>query len=96
MKETHKAKLHEVTKNVSKIRERVLEQVITLSTSSFGLVAALAWNDLIKETIEMYIKPYLGASSGIISKLLYAVIVTILAVFITVQLSRMQTKTEKE
>ena len=59
-----------------------------LVTSGFGLVSALAWNELIKETVDIYIKPYFGESSGLISLLVYALLVTALAVFITYQLSK--------
>ena len=79
----------EVKKNKEKkFRQEMLHQLITLSTSGFGLVAALAWNEVIKETVENYIKPFIGGSSGIISLFIYALIVTILAVGVTYNLSR--------
>lgn len=62
--------------------------MVTMMANSLGLVAALAWNELIKETVEAYIKPLTGASSGMISLLIYAVIVTVLAVLVTYNLSR--------
>lgn len=74
------------------IHKDVLKQITTLSTSAFGLVAALAWNSLIQEIVATYIKPYIGAGSGIISLLIYAVIVTVLAVVVTLQLSKLQEK----
>ncbi|OGM21375.1 hypothetical protein A2955_04330 [Candidatus Woesebacteria bacterium RIFCSPLOWO2_01_FULL_37_19] len=52
------------------------------------MVAALAWNELIKEFINVYIQPIFGASSGMISLLIYAVFVTLLAVIVTYNLSR--------
>lgn len=70
----------------------VLKQMLTLSTSGFGLVAALAWNELIKELVTQYIKPLAGASSGAITLLLYAVIITILAVTVTYNLTRLINK----
>lgn len=74
------------------IHKDVLKQITTLATSAFGLVAALAWNSVIQELVTTYIKPYIGAGSGIISLLIYAVIVTILAVLVTLQLSKLQEK----
>ena len=62
----------------------VLSQMLTLMVSSFGLVAALAWNEVVKTLVESYIKPYFGLSSGLISLLLYAIIITIITVVITV------------
>lgn len=74
------------------IHKDVLKQITTLATSAFGLVAALAWNSVIQELVVTYIKPYIGAGSGIISLLIYAVIVTVLAVLVTLQLSKLQEK----
>ncbi|MAG59291.1 hypothetical protein CMO96_00675 [Candidatus Woesebacteria bacterium] len=70
--------------------------MLQLATAGFGLVAALAWNEAIKATINEYIKPYIGGDSGIISLVIYAVIVTVLAVVITLQLARLSRKFEKE
>ncbi|NCO43941.1 hypothetical protein GW889_00205 [Candidatus Berkelbacteria bacterium] len=57
-------------------------------TSAFGLVAALAWNDLIKRVIDRYISP----GSGVISQLIYAVIVTTLLVAMTVEMGKIAEK----
>lgn len=75
-----------------KIHREITKEVLKLSTSAFGLVAALAWNELIKEVVTMYIKPLVGGASGIISLLIYAVIVTTLAVIVTINLSRLTNK----
>lgn len=66
-----------------------LKQMLALSTSAFGLVAALAWNQLIQDVVTTYIKPHVGVGSGTISLLIYAIIVTLLAVFITYNLTRL-------
>lgn len=65
----------------------VVRQMLTLATSGFGLVAALAWNSLIQEFVGNYIKKFLPGS-GIWSLLIYALVITFLAVFITYQLSK--------
>jgi len=70
----------------------VIRQMTALATSGFGLVAALAWNELIKNFIDTFIKPLVGTGSVLISQLIYAVIVTALAVLITLQLSRLEQK----
>ena len=66
--------------------------MLTLATSGFGLVAALAWNEVIKEAVQTYIKPYFAGVSGLISLLIYAVIVTSLAVIVTYQLTKINEK----
>ena len=73
----------------------VIKQMLTLATSGFGLVAALAWNSVIQELVNNYIKKFLPTNSGIISLLLYAVIVTALAVVVTLQLTRIKDELEK-
>lgn len=74
------------------LRKEVLKQMITLSTSGFGLVAALAWNSVIQEFVNNYIKRYLDVGSGLISLLIYAVLITVLAVTVTYQLSKIAEK----
>lgn len=77
---------------MTKIHKVVFKEILKLSTSAFGLIAALAWNELIKEVVTQYIKPIAGESSGIISLSIYAVIVTTLAVVVTINLSRLTKK----
>jgi len=74
----------------------LVNQMLALATSGFGLVAALAWNSLIQEFVNSYIKKWLPANSGIISLLIYALVVTILAVFTTYQLSKLSEKLQKK
>jgi len=71
-----------------------IKQMLTLATSGFGLVAALAWNEVIKETVNLYIRPYFAKGSGLISLFIYAIAITALAVIVTLQLTRLQTQLE--
>lgn len=72
-------------------RKELLEQMLTLSTASFGLVAALAWNEAIKSFVDQYIQPYFP-DTAIYYKFFYALLITILAVFITYQLSQIKSR----
>lgn len=72
----------------------VIKQMLSLSTAGFGLVAALAWNQVVTEFVDTKIKPFLPQGSGLISLIVYALIVTILAVVITLQLSAIQARLE--
>ena len=72
--------------------KELIQQLITLSSTGFGLVAALAWNDAIQTLVNQYIKTLFPDQYGIISKLLYALLITALAVLITYQLSRLAAK----
>jgi len=70
--------------------------MLKLATSGFGLVAALAWNNVIKELVDDYIKPLVGGGSGLASLFIYALLVTFLAVTATLQLSKLKTALEEE
>ena len=94
LKPVHKIVGH-VTKQTKEFQREFTRQLLKLVTSGFGLVAALAWNEVIKETVNTYIKPFVGGASGIISLIIYALIVTILAVLITYNLSKLTAKDKK-
>jgi len=70
--------------------------MLKLATSGFGLVAALAWNELIKTFIKEYVRARISVGSEIISLAIYAIIVTVLAVLVTLQLSKLADKLEKK
>ncbi len=71
--------------------KELMQQLVTLSTSAFGLAAALAWNETIQATVKEFIEPRIP-NSGILSRFIYAAIVTILAVTVTFELSRLASK----
>lgn len=77
--------------NEYKFHKEALKQLITLSTSAFGLVAALAWNATIQQVVKEFIEPRIPGS-GILSQLIYALLITLLAVFVTLQLSHLAQK----
>lgn len=80
--------VHKLRSDAKQVKREILKQMLTLATSGFGLVAALAWNSLIQEVVETYIKPLVGGASGIVSLTIYAVLVTALAVLVTYNLSK--------
>ena len=63
----------------------VLQSMIALASAALGLIAALAWNDAIRETI----KQFMGADDSLSSKYLYAVLATVLAVVVVLMLARL-------
>lgn len=73
----------------------VMSQIVTLATSALGLVAALAWNSFIQELVNNYIKKFLPGA-GLISLFIYALIVTLLAVVVTMNLARIKEKLEQK
>jgi len=75
----------------SSFHKELVQQLATLATSAFGLVAALAWNEAIQQFVKDYIEPSIPGS-GLLSRIIYALLITILAVLITYQLSRLASK----
>lgn len=61
-----------------------LDKIAALITAAFGLVAALAWNDAIK----LIFKTIFGEADSITPMLIYAVVVTIAAVILTILVSK--------
>jgi len=79
-----------------KLRQELLKQMVVLSTSGFGLVAALAWNEAIQAFVGEYIDKYISVGSGIISRFIYAVVITVFAVVITYQLTKISGEDKEE
>lgn len=89
-------RIKKVTKEIKKTQLAVLKQMVKLATSGFGLVAALAWNNVIKELVETYVKKYLPNGSGLLSLFIYAIIITALAVTVTLQLTKLTETLEEK
>ncbi|MEO9321836.1 MAG: DUF5654 family protein [Nitrososphaera sp.] len=70
------------------MREDVIKALAALITAAFGLVAALAWNTAIQEIF----KELLGQQSGLTAMIIYAVVVTAIAVFATIMIGRVASK----
>ena len=66
------------------VREQILDKMSALITAAFGLVAALAWNDAIKAIF----KEIFGSSDTLIPMVIYATIVTVIAVILTIIVAR--------
>ncbi len=65
-------------------KDEVLTQIAALLTAAFGLVAALAWNG----AIQALFKQVFGTAESLNAQLVYAVIVTIIAVIVTIWIAR--------
>ena len=70
------------------MQKEVIEKVSALITAAFGLVAALAWNSAIQEIFRLIF----GNQSGVWAMIAYAVIVTIIAVVVTIWIGRVAEK----
>ena len=68
----------------NELKVQLLETFAALITAAFGLVAALAWN----ETIKTAVGRVFDSGDGLTGLLVYAIIVTILAVVMTLLIAR--------
>ena len=62
--------------------------MIALASAALGLVAALAWNDSIKETI----KVLMADDESLTSKYIYAILATVIAVIVILISARLAAK----
>lgn len=60
------------------VKPTYLGTMIALATAAFGLIAALAWNKFITDLIALFLKP----GTGVWAELLYAVVVTLIALIV--------------
>ncbi|TAL18997.1 hypothetical protein EPN90_04875 [Patescibacteria group bacterium] len=59
-----------------------------LSSTGFGLVAALAWNDAIQELFRVIF----GTANTLVAKFVYAAFITVVVVVLTTRLSRVASR----
>lgn len=69
---------------VNDVTKLIMETILGLITTAFAFVAGLAWNEAIQELIKQFFKTE-GTLTGLF---IYAVVVTIVAVIVTVLLAR--------
>jgi hypothetical protein len=74
------------------VSSEVLDKLVELITAAFGLVAALAWNTAIQELFSV-IFPEAG---DLIAKFLYAIVVTVIVVFVTIRLGRLAERLKEQ
>ena len=75
-------------KEKKETRFEVIEKLAALSAAAFGLVAALAWNS----AIQTLFKEVFGTSESLAAMFGYAIVVTIIAVIITIWIGRIKGK----
>ena len=76
--------MKKILNEIEKTKEAAKEKMITLILAGFGLVAALAWND----AIQTLFKSLFPTTQEIIGKFVYAFLVTLIVVIISLQLQK--------
>jgi len=74
------------------LRQEVRERTMGYVIAALGLVAGLAWNDAVKAFIETV---FPAGSNTLQAKFLYAALVTLIVVLVTVYLVRLFKKEEE-
>ncbi|MFH1211286.1 MAG: DUF5654 family protein [archaeon] len=74
------------------MKSDIIEKMSALITSAFGLVAALAWNSAIQAIFSKY---YQQPGQDVPSQIIYAGVVTIIAVFVTIWVSAAASRAKK-
>ncbi len=81
--------LSEIKEEQVKLRKEIKEKTVGYILAAFGLVAGLAWNEAIKSLIALFF-PNIG--NDVLPKFIYAFLVTIIIVLISVYLLRVTNK----
>lgn len=74
-----------------KVRIELVEKMSALITAAFGLVAALAWNSAIQNLFNQFF----GENQTVSAQITYAVIVTVIAVYVTFVMGRAKASLER-
>lgn len=72
----------------NEVTKMIMETILALITTAFAFVAGEAWNSAIQKLIESFI----GSGDALPSLFTYAIIVTIVAVVVTVLIARIAGK----
>ena len=84
-------KIKNAFRKITNVEKEAILKTLTYIMAAFGLIAALAWNEAISELINQYFKH----GSNIISKFIYAGVVTFVAVIISLYISRIIDREKK-
>ncbi|MFO7806940.1 MAG: DUF5654 family protein [Candidatus Moraniibacteriota bacterium] len=74
------------------MKKEIIEKISTLITAISGLVVALAWNSAIQEVFSKYY----GTGEGVVPMLIYAILVTVGAVILTIWIGRISGKSSEK
>jgi hypothetical protein len=73
------------------VKPTYLGTMISLATVAFGLIAAGAWNKFISDFIALFLRP----GAGLWAELIYAVIISIIAIFVVSNLGKLADRENK-
>ena len=81
--------LEKIKGESAKLTKEVKERTLTFIIAAFGLVAGLAWNEAIQALINSI---FVINKNNVLAKFIYAVLMTLMLVLITIYLARIFNK----
>jgi len=84
--EVFKKKFKKIKEEGKEIKKEIRERTLGYITVALGLVAALAWNEAIKASIEHF---FPLSRNTLLAKFIYAVLMTLVVVIMSVYLARL-------
>lgn len=91
--ENYNNEFEKIKTESSKISREVKEKTLGFIVTAFGLVAGLAWNEAIQSLIKSF---FTIDKDSIWAKFIYAILMTLILVFITIFLTRFFGKDSEE
>ena len=79
-----------IKKEIKETKKELKEKTVTLILGGFGVVAALAWND----AIQTFFNTFFQKGSSLVGKFIYAIIVTLIVVIVSMKLRTISEKKE--
>lgn len=92
MESQQERKENRIITESQRLRKEVRNQTIGYIVGAFGIVAGLAWNDAIRALIDHFSK---SEANSLPAKFLYAIIITLIVVVVTMYLLRYKGEDEK-
>jgi len=91
--ENYDNKFEKIKNESARVSREVKEKTLGFIITAFGLVAGLAWNEAIQSLIKSF---FAVDKDSIWVKFLYAIIMTVLVVLVTIYLARFFGKEDKK
>lgn len=88
----NKSKDKEQNKEGKSASEAVIDKILQSVTTGLGLVTALAWNEAIQGSFNRF----LSKPAGLTVKFVYAIVLTVIIVLVTLQLTKLAKKISKK
>ena len=77
---------------INQLHRQFIDRLVILAIASLGLITALAWDETLREIF----RRVFGGEESLSNKLLYTAIITLIAITVSILLSKFSTKSKKK